>query len=63
MDAASDVEEWGLALSVLRPWVETTEAIGFDKLSAVMERALAEAEAEANFARSELERAERTAAL
>jgi hypothetical protein len=52
MDASSDVEAWGLALGVLKPWVETTEAIGFDdKLTKVMERALAEAEAAADLAR------------
>jgi hypothetical protein len=57
MAAASDVEAWSLALGVLRPWVETTEAIGFDRLTEVMERALAEAEAAADLARGELKRA------
>ena len=46
-----------MAFGVLKPWVETTEAIGFDKLTEVMERALAEAEAAAELARDELERA------
>jgi hypothetical protein len=59
MDASSEVEAWGVALDVLKPWVQTTEAIGFDdKLAEVMERALAEAEAAADLARDELERAE-----
>jgi hypothetical protein len=56
-DASSDVEAWGVAPGVLKPWVETTEAIGFDKLTEVMERALAEVEAAAELARGELERA------
>jgi hypothetical protein len=46
-----------VAPGVLKPWVETTEAIGFDKLTEVMERALAEVEAAAELARGELERA------
>lgn len=58
MEALSDVEAWSLALGVLKPWVETTEAIGFDKLTEVMERALAEAEAEADLARHALMEAE-----
>jgi hypothetical protein len=62
MEAAADVEAWGLALSILRPWVESTRHIGVDKLCDVMERALVEAEAAADLARIELERAE-TAAL
>jgi hypothetical protein len=58
MDASSDVEAWEVALGVLRPWVQTTEAIGFDdKLTQVMRHALMEAEAEAELARGELERA------
>jgi hypothetical protein len=50
------VEAWEVALGVLKPWVQATEAIGFDKLPEVMQRALAEAEAAADLARGELER-------
>ena len=60
--ASSVAEAWEQALNILKPWVESTRAIGSDKLCDVMERALMEAEAEANLARAELERAE-TAAL
>jgi hypothetical protein len=62
MEAAAEVEAWGLTLSILGPWVESTRAIGVDKLCDVMESALVEAEAAADLARIELERAE-TAAL
>jgi hypothetical protein len=57
-DASAEVEEWEHALGVLRPWVETTHAIGFDKLTEGMERALREAEAGAQRAAFGLKRAE-----
>ena len=61
MYAAADVEDWEVALRILKPWVKTTEAIGIDKLTEVMERALAEAETALEFARSELAEAEAAA--
>ena len=57
MEAAASIEAWGLALSILRPWVESARAIGSDELTGVMERALAEAEAAADLAQDALERA------
>jgi hypothetical protein len=61
MYAAADVEDWEVALRILKPWVKASEAIGIEKLTEVMERALAEAETALEFARGELERAEKAA--
>ena len=56
-DASSEVEEWEMALDVLRPWVESAKAIHFEKLTGVMERALAAAEEEAAGAEDRVRRA------
>lgn len=61
MDAGGDVEAWTLAVAVLRPWVESTRAIGFDRLTEVMGHALAGAEAAAELAQEELRRADEAA--
>jgi hypothetical protein len=57
-DAQAKEEAWGLAESILRPWVEATRAIGSDELTRVMEGALEEAEREYNLALDEREAAE-----
>jgi hypothetical protein len=56
--ASSVAEAWELALSILRPWVESTRAIGCNELTEVMERALAETETTTELAREELKKAE-----
>ncbi len=57
-DADAEREQWRFAVAVLKPWVESTEAIGYDKLTQVMERALSEAEEGLECAEREVERAE-----
>lgn len=47
-DAQANHEAWRLAHEILEPWVRTTRAIGSDELTRVMEKALAEVEAEVN---------------
>jgi hypothetical protein len=42
-DATAEHEAWVLAIRILEPWVDTTEAIGSEELTIVMNRALAEA--------------------
>lgn len=54
INAAAEVEYWTLTLGVLKPWIETAQAIGFDRLTEAMERALAETETAAELARQEL---------
>jgi hypothetical protein len=56
-EASTEVQEWEHALGVLRPWVESTHVIHFDKLTEGMERALREAEAGAQRAAFGLKRA------
>jgi hypothetical protein len=43
-DAQAKEEAWGLAESILRPWVEATRPIGSEELTGAMEVALREVE-------------------
>ena len=60
MDAAADVEAWGFALNILKPWVESARAIGHPELTKAMERVLVETETALELARDELKKAEAT---
>jgi hypothetical protein len=62
-DAQGDVEDWELALKILRPWVQTAEPIGCGMLIRVMEGALEKAEWELRRARRECKEAEAALAL
>lgn len=55
--AMSEKDGWGLALKVLRPWVEAAHPIGSDELSSVMDRALEDAETHYAAATADLEQA------
>lgn len=57
-DAQAALEAWGLAESILRPWVESTKAIGSDELTLVMDNALCETEAAISARQAEIERLE-----
>ena len=61
-DAASAVEEWELALSILRPWYEASKPIGIPVLEVAMEKALEGAESDLRWCRERLARAEAEAA-
>jgi hypothetical protein len=56
-DAYADVEELQMAHDVLKPWVESARAIGFDVLTEFMEGALYDLEERLKRARAEAERA------
>lgn len=57
-EARSEEEAWGLAWSILNPWVESARYIGSDELTRAMERALDEVDARHNAAMDKRERAE-----
>jgi hypothetical protein len=57
-DAQADHEAWSFAAEILKPWLVATRLIGSDELTRVMEKALAEAEAEVNRTLDVLEAAE-----
>jgi len=60
-DAASAVEEWELALKILRPWYESSKHIGVTLLEVSMESAVYSAESNLRMCRERLERAEAAA--
>ncbi len=57
-DARAELDAWSLAHNILRPWVESTKAIGSDELTKVMEIALGHAEDRVTIALEAIERAE-----
>ncbi len=57
-DAQADEEAWSLAISILRPWVDSARPIGSDELLEVMEEAEASAVRKLEEARAEREAAE-----
>lgn len=57
-DADAELQAWTFAESILRPWVESTRAIGSDELTYVMEHALQEVEAHIEMARPKVVKAE-----
>src|SRR5215218_10925924 len=61
-DAASAVEEWELALSILRPFHEMSKHVGSPLVEVAMEKALEGAESDLRWCREKLERAEAEAA-
>lgn len=58
-DADAELEAWRFAQSIMRPWVESTKAIGSDELTYIMETALVECEARIELARGALMKGER----
>ncbi len=57
-DARAEEEAWGLAWSILYPWVESARYIGSDELTQVMEKALEEVDSRVNAAMDKREKAE-----
>lgn len=57
-DARAEEEAWGLAWSILYPWVESARYIGSDELTQVMEKALEEVDGRVNAAMDKREKAE-----
>ena len=61
-DTASAVEEWELALSILRPFHEMSKHVGSPLVEVAMEKALEGAESDLRWCREKLERADAEAA-
>ncbi len=57
-DAQADHEGWEIARQILEPGVQATKVIGSEELTQVMEKALAEAEAEVGRTRDVLDAAQ-----
>lgn len=57
-DAYTGLEQAELVQSVLKPWVESTKAIGFGLLTLVMDNALSEVEGVISARKAEVERLE-----